>query len=186
MYAAMKGTVIEAVIFGGDTYVTYPSWYEELLEEADEDGFGNLIIPMLNENEDAFDAFTLTPWDSVILRNRHGDIHHVTAGQFGETFHPMGPFHAARKDDCVEYYKYSSYSKVRDLPDWIRELIHDEGFIVMEFEVVSLYATHHNDGDPLTMVTNDSYFIRNRMGQVRHMYKDEFEKRYYVPYPKYI
>lgn len=60
MFAAMRGTVIDAVVYCGDPDDQYPKWFiDEVLDLCIFDTFGNLTLLLSDETDDTFKSATI-------------------------------------------------------------------------------------------------------------------------------
>lgn len=180
MMAAIKGKVIEAVVYIGVDW-RYPKWFiKDVLELAVEDNKGELQLVVSDETDDKFEAWQLVPDESVIIRNKHGEMYHLPFMKFKSSYYEMGVHYAARREDCVEYFILDEYSTLSLIPEWILELIEFNEDVdchrmlvtdmdVVDFESIKLPAT----------------FIRNHLGQVKYVTQEAFAKNFDVAYPRY-
>lgn len=124
-HAAIAGKGVDAVVYiGTDVGEKYPAWFEDgLLDGAlilDTDG--TVGIFEFDENDAPMIGPQLTPWETVVIRNRNNDIRAMTMEQFEKLYYTVGPHRAALKEDCVEYYMFWPGSFVSDVPGWIYDL----------------------------------------------------------------
>lgn len=188
MFAAMRGTVIDAVVYCGDPSEQYPKWFvKEVLDLCVFDTFGNLTLLLSDETDDTFDAATIVPYRSVILRNKYRELYHLDFSLYSATYHQVGIYYAARREDCVEYFIFTKDTKSSEIPEWIKELYH-EGWIVTDMDVVDYSKVieavsqpkHAKDGFWIPTV-----FIRNWKGEVKPITSEEFGRNFDVAYPRY-
>lgn len=181
MYAALKGCVIEAVIYDGNQPEVYPDWFvEDVLEGKNHmDAYGNLILLIMDGPEDTYRQIVLKPRESVVMRNRYGDIHFTDIESFGKDYWEMGLHFAALKSDCVEYFVFREGDS--HWPTWFLYLI-QKGLVVIGKGVTNCIFYYR--GEPI-MLPKMGMFIRNRYGVIKFIEKDEFEENFETPYPDY-
>lgn len=167
-YAALIGTTIYAYLFDGLEYEP-PYWFDELiLPDCESDGFGNLVWALKDDNDEVYNAVTITPNHSVILMNQTNGLKFMlsTIEEVDEMFFQVGDeYRAALKEDCVEYFCFEDVPldpllDVGDprVPKWVHDYIlsHYKNFEFDSFGV----------------------FIMNRKGKVQYLTNDTFTSCY--------
>jgi hypothetical protein len=93
---------------------------------------------------------------------------------FSNLYYELSNNRAALKDDCIEYAIYSPGKSVRDYPEWFYEAYKD-GYIYNEdgYDHLIFYSETGN-----TPMTPGAVVLKNFMGQVNYMERNEFEKYY--------
>lgn len=179
--AALMGHTIEAVIYGTDPVEAYPNWFiKDILEgEGRMDAYGNFILLIMSEEDDTYTQFTLIPNRSVVLRNKHGDLHFTDIETFDREYFEMGRHYAALKEDCVEFFIFREGRS--NWPVWFLPLI-SKGLVVIGPGVKD--CVFHYRGEPI-LLPSTGVFIRNRRGIVKFIPLDEFNANYESPYPDY-
>lgn len=181
-YAAFKGQTIDAVLYVGflDGGYVYPDWFNEevLLRCAYIETDGALYgRPFHEEGENQTFDF-LSPHETILLRNRNGDIQAVNRYEFNKYYYPIGPDSAALHEDCVEYYIFNK--EYDDKPPWIRELF-DTGHIQRTY-----YGDYVYYGEPEGeyAMSPTCIFIKNKDGDIRYLEPRTFYENFdtYNPY----
>lgn len=185
MFAALKGTIIEAVLYGTQDDV-YPKWLrEEVIDELFEDSTGELQYRLTDETDDDFKWFTFEPYETVILRNKYKDIYTTLLERFEKLYNEIGPGLAALKEDCVEYYILTKDTNLKDIPKWIKSRIDDDGVLYMDNDL-KWWDSSYPYGDFKHSVQIPCMFIRNTKGEIRQITVGEFERCFDAPdNPKY-
>lgn len=167
MYAAYKGTLITAVLYVGLTDDRYPEWvYDTVITGAEVDHNEVLKVKLTDENDYYFNYYTLVPYQTVILKNRFGDIRTINYIEFGHRYVYMGKDWAALKSDTVEYAEITPETDIRHVPYWLREYV-GSGWQVDEAIFYSF------DGEYAMSPT--SIFVRNSQGHVQYAEPETFD-----------
>lgn len=177
MYAALKGTSIDAVVFiGVDNPITYPGWLNDVIfgwgyRRFDDGSIG--YCELSGEDDDVIYE-TLTPYKNIIIRNKREEILVCDIASFEKDFLFIGNNRAALKDDCVEYFEYSiDISKNQPVPEWLSDkLYHD--YYIMEHNAYDIL--YFNDGGNQIAVSPRTIFLMNRLGDVTYMEPLDFYK----------
>ena len=175
------GHTIEAVIYGNDPPEAYPDWFvTDILEgQGHMDAYGNFILLIMSEPEDTYKQFTLVPQQSVVMRNRYGDLHFTDIETFDREYFEMGRHYAAFKTDCVEFFIFREGDS--HWPVWFLPLI-SKGLVVIGAGVKD--CVFHYRGTPI-LLPKTGVFLRNWQGVVKFISLDEFNTNYESPYPDY-
>lgn len=186
MFAALKGTIIRAVLYGTQDAV-YPEWLKkEVIDELFEDNTGTMKYRLTDETDDIFKWTTFEPYNTIVLRNKYGDIHTINLRRFERLYVEIGPWIAALKEDCVEYFKFTKDTRMEDVPEWVKSRIDSDGVIWMDHDAKwwcrpEIYGAR---------MSPTCIFIRNKKGEIRYMEVEEFERCFDAPnnpqYYKYI
>ena len=162
MYAALRGTTIDAFIYGGGDY-DYPDWFGlYIATDCEEDGFDNLVWDDINELGVIVNCTTIIPYESAFLyKEENGKvyIHSFTLEDFDRQFYFVGDYLAALKEDCVEAFIFDEYGRCPDIPYWVCDYLEDG---------------EYNQKD----IDEFGVFLRNRRGEVKYMLFEEFAKYY--------
>ena len=171
MYAARKGTLIEAILYVGEYDDRYPYWvHEEILYPGIPTKQGNLLIRISDETDDEIAFETLIPYRTIILRNKWGDLYFMGIQKFKKLFHHMGKNVAALKSDCIEYYEIFKDTSFRAEPMWVQDCIYDEQ-IVFEYNQYTFYD--YTDG--AIPMSPHCILLRNKVGDVKYIEPMHFD-----------
>ena len=175
MFAAMKGTIVDAVVYCGEDELMYPDWfYECILDACFIDDYGSKHVPLSDETDDVFSFTTLVPYESVILRNKYDDLSFTTFKIFNEYYIPMGLHKAALIENCVEFFIHTNKTPLIDYPGWFGEMV-KMGNIARQYGTLVYYG---DDGE--VAMSPKCVFLRNHRGLVRYMEPEEFDKLFSV------
>ena len=181
--AALKEGVVDYVIFQGTWEATtsqYPRWFQEEVMDGilvDENRYTRYI----ERPERAIDYYdkTLVEYDSVFLRKPNGDIHCTTYDIFEELYVSLdvnprtNSGIAAFREDTIEAVECQG-GLPEAYPSWFYNFFSD-GIVIESIDETILF---YGDDREIS-ITEVSYFLRNRRGQIAHMDKETFDK-YYV------
>lgn len=179
MYAAMKNSVVEFVIFEGLTS-SYPEWFHsEVLNYSylDEDSY--VIYPKAFCTAEDMDdcADMLVEEYDVFVRNGRYDIRKISLDLFYEYYQDLGLGHAAPKGDLIEFFIFKTdRSQQGRIPTWIKEMV-SEGIVMSLNGCVMFYDTRGEIAMSPTCV-----FLRNNKGDVIYLETYKFSEFYFTPY----
>lgn len=177
MFAALKGTIIDAVIYCGEDPYMYPDWmYECVLDACFIDNYGSKHIPLTDESDDVFTFATLFPYESVVLRNKWEELHYTTFNIFQKLYLPMSSETAALIEDCVEYFVFTNNKPLALYPGWVRELSNRGEMFRRKSDV--WYVQNHKE----TKLIDGDIILRNHRGNVRYIGEVEFNRLYSTGY----
>lgn len=201
MRAVLHGGWVDYVMYMGLTE-RYPDWFhQEVLDDIfmDEHRF-TFWVP---EEERSWDYYEkdLVESDSVFLRKPNGDIFRTSRYVFEQLYvvflydgfsnHGL----AAYEDDCIEYVECQPGVLSAEYPDWFyeyfTEAIHfkDEGESIFIYDLDTtnppITSSSINIVEPLdstigqVAVDEHCVFLRNFLGEIKHMDYSDFLKYYY-------
>ena len=193
-FAAIRGTAIDAVCyFGEEDYGdVYPYWFVEYASNfsVEPDGESLFCYPgdwryaevqklsftphEIREEDDYHPNWNITVADTFVLRNPQGLIYHLAYDEFLKSFHGIGVWRAALKEDCVKFFCFDGQYLGDATPMWIRRLIESRILILGDLLENSLLVT---DDGPI-QVTEGSFLVQGRLGDVRYYEANEFFKYY--------
>ena len=179
MFAAMKDSVVEFVIFDGLTS-SYPDWFHsEVLDHSylDEDCY--VIYPKAFATADNMDdcADMLIEDYDVFVRNGRRDIRKISIDLFNDYYQDLGLGHAAPKSDMIEFFIFKTDgSQQGRIPGWIREMVR-EGIVTSIHGCVMFYDARGEIAMSPTCV-----FLRNNAGDVIYLETYKFSEFFFTPY----
>lgn len=194
MRAALHDSYVEFVIFMGITE-KYPLWFEKELDECaytDESRF-TFWVHKEERRPDYYEKKLIEEY-SVILRKSNGDIHITEYDVFQDlyvTFRYDGFTNsgiAGYEEDCIEYVECTGGMLSMAYPDWFYEYFTE--VVNMPNSETIFFNNAHNgnepDGRPFlkvdkfggVSVDQHCVFLRNKLGEIRGMLFEDFEKYY--------
>lgn len=195
MRAVLHGGWVDYVIYMGMTE-RYPEWFErDVLDDIfmDEHRF-TFWLPKEERSWDYHEK-TLVEVDSVFLRKPNGDLFCTSKYVFDQLyivflydgFSNYGI--AAYEEDCIEYVECQPGVLSAEYPDWFYEHFTESVNIPGE-ESILLYDTekHHltSQVGPFVLnvagdisVNTHCVFLKNLLGEIRHMEYSDFLKHYH-------
>lgn len=175
-YAAVKGSTISAVVYTAEPGTVYPRWFSLEVEPGiKKDQYGNIFYMMVFDENDEVKPEIVVPNESVFLRNKAGDIKHISYKLFCEEFVDMGLYAAAHISDCIEYFRWHPDMEPGWAPNWFEDLLWDETVVYVDGD-----WSFYEDGGEVRL-SPECYFIRNTRGMVRYLEVSEFEDNFDVP-----
>ena len=185
MYAALKGSFLEAVLYRGRHQGgTYPPWFHsEIFEgpswmEEDE----KICVMTTDESDEAAEYVTLYPNETVVLRNKFGELFFSDLDTISGMYLPVGPNMIADPIDTVEFYVLDRHNFKHGMPNWVSEEIANGRLIIGQGLSDNVFVDELL-GD--SMLGPVSVLVRNRNGTVRAMTLEEFNKYFDASYPYY-
>lgn len=155
MYAAMKDDCFAYVIFIGGAGSDYPKWFWSFMEEY-----------IYMDEYNYYSMGDCAPWpdhlvegQDVFVRNRTGEIKHITLEEFQSIFVDLGQGACALPQDVMEYVTYTGEYDI--YPEWFIADINDHGIVTKAFDFL---------GEPHVR----GIFVRNKFGEIAPMHEDEF------------
>lgn len=202
MRAALRGSYVEFVIYNGVTE-RYPDWFEEELYDCtytDESRYTFYVAP--RERRPDYHEKQLIEDYSVFLRKPDGEVHLTDYDIFKDMYHVYiydaftNSGIAAFKDDSIDYVECDGGVLLKEYPAWFYEY-YTEAVNLPNGETFYIHDAHDHDTScgnirgPYLSVSEDgsisidsrSVFLRNRYGEVRAMFYDDFI-RFYDPDPE--
>lgn len=175
-YAAVKGSTISAVVYTAEPGTVYPKWFSLEVEPGiKKDQYGNIFYMMVFDENDEVKPEIVVPNESVFLRNKAGDVKHISYKLFCEEFVDMGLYAAAHISDCIEYFRWHPDMEPGWAPNWFEDLLWDETVVYVDGD-----WSFYEDGGEVRL-SPECYFIRNTRGMVRYLEVSEFEDNFDVP-----
>lgn len=183
MKVALRGSYVEFVCYMGITE-KYPRWFKKILDDCtytDDDRYTFYVPPA--ERTPAYYEKQLIEDYTVFLRKSNGEVHvtdyevlqHMYTSFKYNAFNNSGL--AALDEDTIEYVECRPGILGAEYPEWFYEYFtevvnfpHDEQTILMADDN-EVYVDRH------------CVFLKNRFGEIKGMYYDDFLK-YYDPNPK--
>lgn len=194
MIAAFHGSYVQYVIYIGITE-KYPRWFEkEVLDNiySDSDRF-TFWVPLEERTVDYYEK-TLVEDYSVFLRKPDGNIHCTDFDVFEKLYQVFkydrftNSGVAAFSEDCIEYIECKPGVLSSEYPEWFYEFF-TESAVFPNVETVLMFDTDkyrlsynnskfemNTSGD--ISVLEHCVFLRNHLGEIRHMQYDIFKKHY--------
>lgn len=175
-YAAVKGSTISAVVYTGEPGTVYPRWFSVEVEPGiKRDQYGNVFYMMVFDENDEVKPEIVVPNESVFLRNKAGDVKHISYRLFCEEFVDMGLYAAAHISDCIEYFRWHPDMEPGWAPNWFEDLLWDETIVYVDGD----WSFYEEEGE--VRLSPECYFIRNTRGMVRYLEVSEFEENFDAP-----
>ena len=175
-YAAVKGSTISAVVYTAEPRTVYPKWFSiEVEPSIKRDQYGNFFYMVVFDENDEPKPEIVIPNGSVFLRNKNGDVKHISYELFAKEFVDMGLYAAAHISDCVEYFAWRPDLQPGWIPTWFEDLLWDETIMYIDGD-----WSFYGDGGEIRL-SPECYFIRNSRGMVRYLESSEFEEHFDAP-----
>ena len=186
MYAALKGSFLEAVLYRGTVNgEVYPPWFVSDVIEGRQwrDDSGRIFYILSDETDDQFEYVELVPGVTMAIKNRFNEIYFSTIDAIMDAYLPVGPNMIAAPADTVEFFVFKQDDFKNGIPNWVYGLI--------SFGIISINAdpraTVFFDEDKQSYVSlyPSGILIRNKNGSVRCLSQEMFNKYFDAGYPYY-
>jgi hypothetical protein len=113
--------------------------------------------------------------DSKIMVQKK-DYKYIVIDQdtFYDLYFELDDVKTALKEDCIEYILYDPDKRIEDYPEWFEEAI-EEGWITNEYGTFIFL-----DINGELAMSPGSVVLRNFMGDLKYMEREDFEKYYEI------
>jgi hypothetical protein len=183
MKAALRGSYVDFVCFMGITE-KYPLWFEEELYECVymDDSRYTFWTPDGERKPDYYEKQLVEDY-TVFLRKPNGEVH-VTDYEVVQYLYITFQYDIttnsgimALQDDCIDYVECIGGVLSAEYPNWFYEYFTEAVHFPRNGESILVYENGEYSVD------NHCVFLKNRFGEIKGMYYDDFLK-YYDPCPK--
>lgn len=179
MRAALEGSYVDFVIFMGENE-RYPDWFQQELDKCvytDESRF-TFWVSSEERKPDYFEKKLVEEY-SIFIRNDAGEIHVTDYDIFQDLYITFrydaftNSGLAAYEEDSIEYVECKPGILDAGYPYWFYEYFTEAVNLPDEFEGYMLFAEKDE-----VKVTNHCIVLRNRLGEIRAVPYDIFDRYY--------
>jgi hypothetical protein len=117
--------------------------------------------------------------DTIMIETVDSRVAHVRQETFDYLYTRLSEHVAALKENCIEYTIFDPNRPLYQYPNWFVEAKVD-GVITDDLWIVDgkgLYVIFQDDGGEIVMAPG-AVILRNFMGELRYMERDDFERYY--------